>query len=136
MEKLESFFIKTVESAQAQACTTSGAVSTTRISNFLTEQKISEDIIDKLVSSSDAQAPLEIEPVKTDQVQSADKKPDENLLQKLTATDEVVDTEPATEPVEQEIQEEPKIKTDLLDELTGKTDKHEKSSDTGESPDA
>ena len=58
------------------------------------------------------------------------------MLQKLTETDELTDTAPATEPVEEVKQQEPKIKTDLLDELTGKTDKKEKSSDTGESSDA
>jgi len=51
MDRLETFFIKTVTAAQQQAQPTSGAVSTTRLGDFLVSQKPVEGILDKLVSA-------------------------------------------------------------------------------------
>jgi len=51
MDRLETFFIKTVTAAQEQAQPTSGAVSTTRLGDFLVSQKPVEGILDKLVSA-------------------------------------------------------------------------------------
>ncbi|MHC4170051.1 MAG: ABC transporter ATP-binding protein, partial [Planctomycetota bacterium] len=50
MDKLETFFIRTVTAAQQQAQPTSGAVSTTKIGDFLTEPPSVENILDKLVA--------------------------------------------------------------------------------------
>ncbi len=68
MEKLETFFIKTVVEAQQQARPTSGAVSTTQIGDFLTAGGHKENILDKLVSTSVSEK-TPAEPVKTEAVQ-------------------------------------------------------------------
>ena len=52
MERLETFFIKTVVEAQQQARPTSGAVSTTQIGDFLTAGARKENVLEKLVSTS------------------------------------------------------------------------------------
>jgi len=51
MDRLETFFIKTVTAAEEQAQPTSGAVSTTRLGDFLVSQTPVEGILDKLVSA-------------------------------------------------------------------------------------
>ncbi len=71
MDKLETFFIKIVEAAQKQLKPTSGAISTTKIGEFLTGSTPIENILDKLVS-----APA-VQPVTNEQ--SAGKQPDENV---------------------------------------------------------
>jgi ABC-2 type transport system ATP-binding protein len=69
MDKLETFFIKIVEAAQQQLKPTSGAISTTKIGEFLTESTPIENILDKLVVGSAPQ------PVTKEQ---SAKQPDEN----------------------------------------------------------
>lgn len=56
MERLETFFVRTVTEAQQQAQPTSGAVSTTQIGDFLTGDQ-SEAVLDQLVSGSAGAAP-------------------------------------------------------------------------------
>ncbi|MHC4569679.1 MAG: ABC transporter ATP-binding protein, partial [Planctomycetota bacterium] len=51
MDRLETFFIRTVTAAQQQARPTSGAVSTTKIGEFLAEPPSVENILDKLVEA-------------------------------------------------------------------------------------
>jgi len=129
MDKLETFFIKTVVAAQQQAQTTSGAVSTTKIGDFLTKQTITEDILDKLVSapvSKDSPA----EPPATEKVipvKSSDPEPAEQLLSKLTSSTE--QTEPdasvrneqiTTQPVESQAPQTEQVNESILDQLTGK----------------
>jgi len=126
MDKLESFFIKTVSEAQQQEKPTSGAVSTTQISNFLAAQKTQESIIDKLVStqlSSEAEPKLPLTTEKPTSVESPKTKPDEQLLSKLTQQTETTETKPVlqTRPVENP-QEKPKdIKKSVLDQLARNT---------------
>lgn len=129
MDKLETFFIRTVAAAQKQAQTTSGAVSTTKIGDFLTKQTVTEDILDKLVSapvSQDGQA----EPPATEKVipvESSDPEPAEQLLSKLTGSTE--QTEPdasvrseqiTTQPVESQAPGPEQVNKSILDQLTGK----------------
>ena len=88
MEKLETFFIKTVVEAQQQARPTSGAVSTTQIGDFLTAGGRKENILDKLVSTSASEA-RPAERAKTDAVQPRETvvpEPNKDLLSKLTQT--------------------------------------------------
>ena len=54
LEKLETFFIRIVSEAQAQAQPTSGAVSTTRIGDFLVKGQDRGDVLDGLVHSEAA----------------------------------------------------------------------------------
>ena len=88
MDKLETFFIKAVATAQRQELPTSGAVSTTQIGGFLAPEAPVEDILDKLVSAPTSQEPSE--PPTTEQVvpvETSDTKRDEcatGVLQKLT----------------------------------------------------
>ncbi len=130
MDKLETFFIRTVETAQQQAQSTSGAVSTTKIGDFLTQEAPVEKILDKLVS-----APVEQET--SDQLPATEKvlqtestpEPDEQLLTKLSGSSETVQSEPVigseqveTEPVESEVPDPEQIKKNVLDNLTGNSD--------------
>jgi len=157
MEKLETFFIKTVAQARQQGRPTSGVVSgdTTQISDFLVSESIEQTrragILDKLVSASVPRQKA-AEPVKTEQVagaESPEAKPDEQFLSTLSEqtttptkpetamTDEKAKTKPAEpKPIEQT-----EIKEDILDKLTGRSkpkDKDEEETDNrqGDSSDA
>ncbi len=126
MDKLETFFIKTVAAAQQQSQTTSGAVSTTKIGDFLTKQTVTEDILDKLVSEPVSQgAPAE--PPATEKVipvESAEPEPAEQLLSKLTDSTEpeasVRSEEITTQPVKSQAPEPRQVNKSILDQLTDK----------------
>jgi ABC-2 type transport system ATP-binding protein len=131
IDKLETFFIKTITAAQKQDQPTSGAVSTTKIGDFLAQETPVENILDKLVSTELSQkAPPET--MKTEKVVSADSrpKPDEQLLDGLTRPaeqpqqsdtetgDEKVTTESVEpQPSHKKIQQE-QINKSILDQLT------------------
>ncbi|MHC4394821.1 MAG: ABC transporter ATP-binding protein [Planctomycetota bacterium] len=121
MDKLETFFIKTVAAAQQQAQSVSGAVSTTEIGEFLTI-KAKENILDKLVSASvspeDTTAPLTTEKVAP--VKPAEPRPDEQLLSELASPTKPAQTEPLvkTEPVEAQTEQPEQDKKNILDQLT------------------
>jgi ABC-2 type transport system ATP-binding protein len=127
MDKLETFFIRTVMTAQQQAQPTSGAVSTTKIGDFLTQHEVVESILDKLVSApiskeSEAKSPI-TEKVATESVKT---KANEQLLSKLTSSVErseskIVNGEEKikTEPVKSQAQQQEHVKEDILSKLTG-----------------
>jgi ABC-2 type transport system ATP-binding protein len=129
MERLETFFIKTVAVAQEQARPTSGAVSTTKLGDFLAGEPAEESILDKLVSTSlPDQSPPEA-PV-TEQVvstETSETRPDEQLLHKLAQPAEppppgAAKEKPAkTEPVERKTAEQQEVKKSILDQLTGRS---------------
>ena len=130
MDKLETFFIRTVETAQQQAQSTSGAVSTTKIGDFLTQEAPVEKILDKLVSAPVSQETSD-EPPSTEKVVQVESspEPDEQLLTKLSGSSETVQSEPVirseqveTEPVESEASDPEQIKKNVLDNLTGNSD--------------
>ena len=130
MDKLETFFIRTVETAQQQAQATSGAVSTTKIGDFLTQEAPVEKILDKLVSASVSQETSD-EPPATEKVVQTENvpEPDEQMLTKLSGSSETVQAEPVsgseqveTEPVESDVPDPEEIKKNVLDNLTGKSD--------------
>ncbi len=137
MDKLETFFIKTVAAAQQQAQTTSGAVSTTKIGDFLTRQTAVEDILDKLVSPSGVprtapvsqeDSPESVTTEKVVPVESSEPQPDEQLLSKLTGSAGPSQPEPVvgdekvtTQPVESEAAQAEQIKENILDQLTGRS---------------
>jgi ABC-2 type transport system ATP-binding protein len=136
MDKLETFFIKTVAAAQQQAPTTSGAVSATQIGGPLAPQTPPGKILDKLVSARVSQGAPQ-EPPTTEQVSPADiservPKPEEQLLSKLTEPAKPARTKPAvrdrkvnTEPVEPKAPKPEQIEKSILDRLTGRS-KHKK----------
>jgi ABC-2 type transport system ATP-binding protein len=130
MDKLESFFIRTVTAAQQQAQPTSGAVSTTKIGDFLTRKEPAESILDKLVSAPVSQQASEQTPA-TENVVAAPSSasgPDENLLSKLTRPAEPPQLKPvardetaATEAVEPQASGEEQVRESILDKLTGRS---------------
>ena len=153
MDKLETFFIKTVAAAQQQAQPTSGAVSMMKIGGFLTQETPMEAILEKLVSAPvSEEVPQQAATTEKTLVnESGISKPDEQLLTELAGTIETSQPEPTTnetvqtEPVEsgqapQKNQEQ--VKKDILDRLTdrsisqNKQDKQTDNSSAGDSGDA
>jgi len=144
MDRLETFFIRTVTAAQEQAHPTSGAVSTTKIGDFLTQEKPLEGILDKLVSATVSQ-PAANEPPVTEKVASAESprpEPDKNLLGKLTRAAEPPKLEPVdgqeiieTEAVESDASEQ-KPEDNILDKLTGRDKQAKESNDTSQAGDS
>jgi ABC-2 type transport system ATP-binding protein len=130
MDRLETFFIRTVAAAQQQAQPTSGAVSTTKLGDFLTHPPTQESILDKLVSAPISQeAPSKTPPTeRVAPVETSGAKPDEQLLSKLTEpvksspSDEVVkDQKVKTEPVEHKTAQQREVTKSILDQLTGRS---------------
>jgi len=130
MDKLETFFIKTVAAAQQQVQTTSGAVSTTKIGDFLTRQATAEDILDKLVSASVSQEGSPESPTteKVVPVERPTPEPDEQLLSKLAGSAESSQPEPVvkdeqvtTQPIESEAPQAEQIDKSILEKLTGRS---------------
>jgi len=134
MDKLESYFIKTVMAAQQDAQPTSGAVSTRQISGFLTQESSVESILDKLVSEplSEKQPSEESAVTAVPKVSEESKgvsKPDDGLLRELTGPVESVPGEAVTseptvevEPVEVGGDEAEQARRNILDELTASND--------------
>jgi len=130
LDKLESFFVKTVEEAQQQARVTSGAVSTTQIGSFLVPDAQQENVLDKLVSAPISQQGSS-EPPETKQAVQTDKKevakPDSKLLSHLTQpaessqdTSTAETKEVTTKPVESEPdKQQEQFDKGILDQLTG-----------------
>ncbi len=134
LEKLESFFIKTVAEAQKQEQPTSGAVSTTRIDGFLAETKDADRILDKLVSA-DVSPEQPSEEVPTEPVAPARQKPepDKGLLSELThekkppGQESTKPVEPA--PVKPVDTEKKDVNRSILDELTSGQEDRDSSPD-------
>ena len=126
MEKLESFFVKTVQAAQAIDQTVSGAVSTTNIGDFLVsesaEQKTASDILDKLVTPAEPKKPTTKQPPKTAPPAPIEtSQPDKNLLEELveptkTSTAKTQTAEPKPTPSRK--QDAEKVDKSVLEQLT------------------
>ncbi len=144
LEKLETFFVKTVIDAQQHAIATSGAFSTTRIGDFLTAAGLGEgkkaSILDKLVSEKISEAPVS-DSRDTEAVRAADEpeqEMDKRLLSELTREVEPVETKPVSEEAassEKETEQQGQNEKSILDELTGGLDTEGKKQQ-GESTDA
>jgi ABC-2 type transport system ATP-binding protein len=156
MDKLETFFIKTVASAQQQAQPTSGAVSTTQIGNFLSAETEPrpEALLDKLVTASmsagtsDEQLGAEDVTTVTDGglATSAPTTPeqlaqaDEGLLSELSRETEPIETEAVSKDQDTQVpHEETQVPgqsgQSILDELTGKSDtQNQAPEETGQTP--
>jgi len=158
MEKLESFFIKTVNAARKKGLVTGGVDSdhTTAISDFLTaesqEKARRQRILDELVSTESSGEPVETSPA-TEQVPPSQAAPapqlDRQLLRKLTeqpdgdaaVTSAGAESNIETEPVEPQGATEKSGDTDILERLTGRNEQdpgEDKQSDSsvGDSADA
>jgi ABC-2 type transport system ATP-binding protein len=62
MERLETYFVRIVAEAQAQAQPTSGAVSTTHIGEFLSAGQARKDVLDSLTQQASAETTAEAQP--------------------------------------------------------------------------
>lgn len=132
MDKLETFFIKTVTAAQQQGLPTNGVVSdaTTQISSFLIPKTTEENILDKLVSTP-VSPEVSTEPATTKKVvpvDSSEPKPDDQLLSKLTEQAKSAPPKPVirngkekTEPAEKKADQQERTKKSILDRLTGRS---------------
>ncbi len=79
----KTFFINIVENAQKQSKRTSGAISTTKIGEFLTEDKPVENILDQLVSTPVSQKnAVKEKQVLTQQVEPQQNPPQQEKIQK------------------------------------------------------
>ncbi len=129
LDRLESFFIRTVTEAQRQDQPTSGAVSTTKLGDFLTQDKPVESILDKLVSTPVSQ-PSSPESVETEKVvtrESPRPEPDKQLLSDLTHSvassgpdKKQVDTKAVESQPPEPREQEKQVNKSILDQLTGK----------------
>ncbi len=129
MQKLETFFINTVSAAQQQAKTTSGAVSTTQIGDFLAykdgEKGRREKILDKLVTASVSQERSISEPPATQpakkSVQEPEAEQNDELLSKLAEKPVLVQPKPVARPETEQPKplEKQRVEQDVLDQLTG-----------------
>jgi len=141
MEKLETFFIRTVTEAQAGAVPTSGAVSTTMIGDFLAAEAAQKSILDKLVSAdvSDKSVPI-IKTEKPTEVETPAVEPDKELLGRLASGPQLSQPVETSEPTETKETDTRKVRDDVLEQLTGSQDKPEKQdqtdADQAEVPDA
>jgi ABC-2 type transport system ATP-binding protein len=148
MDKLEEFFVRTVSVAQEQKQPTSGAISTTEIKGFLAEEQEPESILDRLVTASVTNDSPPTVTGRTDSVQEVELEPkaDVELLKQLTKKEDesVVQTDRThkTEPVEMPEESAEQVKRNILDELTGRGEKPDGSteptdrSQSGENEDA
>jgi len=149
MDKLETFFIKTVAAAQQQAQPTSGAISTTQIGGFLAPDTPVENILDKLVSPMESLRTAPVlqepsEPPKTEQVgpvETSQTEPDERatgVLRKLTEPAKpsqpkpvVRDEKVETKPVEHKAAQQEQTKKSIIDQLTGRSSPQNEDRDLG-----
>jgi ABC-2 type transport system ATP-binding protein len=125
MDKLETFFIRTVTTAQQLSSPTSGAISTTKIGHFLAPQAHPENILDELVSTP-VSPEVPSKPPTTKQVvpiEPSEPKPDEQLLSKLTEQAKPAESKPVveTKPVEPQAPRKEQIKKSILNRLTGRS---------------
>ena len=124
MERLETFFVRTVAAAEAQAAPTSGAVSTTAIGDFLVAESRQESILDKLVGAdvSDKAAPSKVQTQRAAEVETPSAEPDKELLGKLTGGPELSQPDTSVAPAETKPADFQKVRDDILDQLTGSDD--------------
>ncbi|MFI4913168.1 MAG: ABC transporter ATP-binding protein [Sedimentisphaeraceae bacterium JB056] len=127
--KLEDFFVNVVTEAQKRNQTTSGAISSRKIGDFLStsQQPKDEDkksqVLDKLVKV-DLEAQKQATVEKVEKIKEASKpqepKEDTSLLENLTKDEVVEENTSQVEAVEKPAEPVKKVDTDLLNELSNK----------------
>ncbi len=135
MEKLETFFIKTVSDAQKQQRKTSGAINSAKIGDFLAAGAVpqkQDNILDKLVSKSKPKSKqeetAETQKTKDTKETTQQPEPDRELLGRLTHKDKEAEPDQVTKKTNarREKQSEPEKKEpnkDILQQLTNPGDK-------------
>lgn len=124
MDKLEDFFIKIVASAERENLPTSGAVSATGQSSFLTGKESTSDILDKLVAAKPSQQPSSKEPMGTRETKKSARMPgqeqNDDLLTKLTKPSAELpkaDTVTTTKPAKRDGSSDEQTRRSVLDDL-------------------
>lgn len=119
MEKLETFFVKTISQAKQQNVATSGSDSSTKIGKFLDVEKAEPDILAELSAKEVVdKEPKQKKNAQTTQPQVS--KVDDSLLKNLTVDSSPVLSKPKIEDTdEQEQKSEKQIDTSILDQLAG-----------------
>lgn len=119
MEKLESYFIRKVTEAQAGSATTSGAISTTQIGDFLTAEASQKNILDKLVTAEVAEkSSEEARTEKPAEVETPPTEPDKELLGNLTSGPELPKEVETSKPSQESSDDTEQVKEDVLKQLT------------------
>lgn len=120
MDKLESFFVRTVNKAQQEMQTTSGAGMGSGISGFLAEKEIVRQpgILDKLVTSKAAE-PAKTAESETVAVKQAKVEPSQNreLLSQLMEAKPAASGQPETARMTEPVKPAEAVKKDLLNQL-------------------
>ncbi len=120
MDKLESFFVRTVNKAQQEMQTTSGAGMGSGISGFLAEKEIVRQpgILDKLVTSKAAE-PAKTAESETVAVKQAKAEPSQNreLLSQLMEAKPAASGQPETARMTEPVKPAEAVKKDLLNQL-------------------
>ena len=119
MEKLETFFIRTVNQAQQEDVTTSGAVSTTKIGQFLTVKDSEKSLIDKLVTADidDEKEKQEVETSRPEQVETTNQ-PDSEILSSLTEEPKKQKPITTSQPTQTKTNDAEEVRKDILQQLT------------------
>lgn len=142
MDKLESFFIKTVTTAKQEGKSTSGVTSdsTTKISDFLTATPIEPGILDKLVTATVADGTTDqaattqkVEPAKPEEP-----KQDDKLISELTKPEQTIEPTAVeeTKPAEPDTKSDQQTKKDILEQLTSDNLEPQGDNSQGDSNDA
>jgi ABC-2 type transport system ATP-binding protein len=129
MDRLEEFFIRTVTAAQEQGLATSGAMSTTKIGDFLMQEPVKPSILEQLVASDVHETgddTVEQADAEVTETQPVEQRTDTDLLERLAAaglgehqTESVAPQETEGQAV---VEETETVKRDVLDELIGRSE--------------
>jgi len=121
MERLETYFVRTVAEAQQQAQPTSGAESTTKMAGFLASEDDNRALLSQLVEGGDKPVakPEQAQTQTAKPVTPAEVAPASDVLDGLVKTSETVTTEVPDKPTEtpQPLREKTQVKKELLDQL-------------------
>ncbi|OHB55625.1 MAG: hypothetical protein A2Y07_09725 [Planctomycetes bacterium GWF2_50_10] len=117
LDRLETFFMRIVEQAQAQNQSTSGAMNTGQVEQYLNLTSKPSSILDKLVENNEAPV-VNREPIVTEKVETAKIEPDRVVLKELISNAQPPKTE-AIKPQEKVKVEIPKpaVNRNVLDDL-------------------
>ena len=124
MDKLEEFFIRTVDAAQQRQHPTSGAISKTKADTYFMEEKRKSDLLEQLVekvpSLTQQRDDAVVQTEKPQPVESSDQ-PDSNILEQLTSQYESDDLQitQTQSPGSKRIEDDRKVKEDVLNDLLG-----------------
>ncbi len=119
MERLETFFVRTVAEAQKKGRQTSGAVSTTQIGDFLSGTDRTAEVLNKLVGTSTPDKPAEAGAPETEKVQASTPsapQADQDFLNQLTGAPATAAPTETSQPQQPEQTETPQLQRPEVDQ--------------------